>query len=420
MVARKANHIGELLLTAREAVGFRRSELARHVGLDPSYIYRLEVGDRRPSRESILAIAEVVKAESEATNKWLTAAGYAPLPLLAMVRAAGEIPLERSHRGKLPADREAARWANWLEAMGLQELTVKRLLQAIETVGLVQQQRVVKTISATISCVTEMLEAPIGTAVIPAAGGQHQLVAPHVMQRLLLGAIAEAADSGVSKVVLILAPGMVDSIYSPLKTALDLAVVPHVELLYCEQALPQGLGDAVLQAEALVDGKPFAVLLPDDVIRQRVGRSTLPSEFRRMVEFFRRLGDVSLIAVTSLPKAKMSNYGIAKVGAKAVISNVRPITQLVEKPDHAHPILRSPRAFGIVGRYLMQPDIFLSLRKQKEEALPRLQLTDALERLRREGGRLHAVEMKAQRQDIGEMLGRASELIGVPPTADFG
>ena len=410
------NHIGQLLLTAREAQGLSRSALAQHVGLDASYIYRIEVGDRRPSRKSILAIAEVVRVNSEETNKWLTASGYAPLPLLVMVRAAVETHGGRPHRNtksNAPADREAARWANWLEAMGLHELTVKRLLQAIETVGLVHQQRVAKTISAAISCVTEMLEAPIQTAVIPAAGGQHQLVAPHVMQHLLLGAIAEAADSGISKIVLVLAPGMVDSIYSPLKAALEMAVVPRVELLYCEQALPRGLGDAVLQTEALVDGKPFAVLLPDDVIRQRVGRSSLPSEFHRMMEIFRQLGDSSLIAVTSLPKSKMSNYGIAKLGAKAVISNVRPIIQLVEKPEPAHPILRSLRAFGIVGRYLMQPDIFLALRKQKEAALPRLQLTDALERLRRGGGHLHAVEIKAQRQDIGEMLGRASELIGV-------
>ena len=66
----------------------------------------------------------------------------------------------------------------------------------------------------------------------------------------------------------------------------------------------------------------------------------------------------------------------------------------------------------------MQPEIFTALRQQKKDARPRVELTDALERLRKGGGKLHAVELKARRQDVGEMLGRASELIG--DSADAG
>lgn len=143
MAAEESNHVGQLLLTAREAAGLSRRALARYVGLDASYVYRIEVGARRPSRAAILAIAEGVRADREEISKWLMAAGYAPVPLLAIVRAAVETehgsPRTKA-KSDTPADREAARWAHWLEAMGLHELTVKRLLQAIGTVGLVQQK----------------------------------------------------------------------------------------------------------------------------------------------------------------------------------------------------------------------------------------------------------------------------------------
>lgn len=423
MTAEGHNHIGRLLRVAREAAGLSRSALARHAGLDTSYIYRIEVGDRRPSRESILAISEVVRADGEEVNRWLMAASHAPLLLLAVVRSAeakqdGRVrPDEKS---SVPADKEAGQRANWLEAMGLQELTIKRLLHAFGTVDPARQRRTAKTISAAISRVTEMLETPVRTALIPAAGGQHRLLAPHAMQSLLLGAISEATEAGISRTVLILAPGMMDSLYTPLKTALELAVVPRIELHYREQALPIGLGDAVLRAETLVDGEPFAVLLPDDVIRQHVGRASLPSELRRMIEVFRHLGDTSLVAVTPVLKSKMPRYGIAALGARAVMPDVRPVTRLIEKPENGHPILRSRLTFGIVGRYLMQPDIFTALRQQKKEVPSRVELTDALERLRRGGGKLHAVELNARRHDVGEMLGRAGELIGVSAGASTG
>lgn len=421
MVAEGQDHIGQLLRAAREAAGLSRSALAQDAGLDTSYIYRIEVGDRRPSRESILAISEVIRADSEEVNRWLVAASYAPLPLLAVVRLAKVKQDGRARpdeKSSVPADKKAGRRANWLEAMGLQELTIKRLLRAFGTVDPARQRRTAKTISAAISRVTEILEAPIRTALIPAAGGQHRLLAPHAMQHMLLVAISEAAEAGISRIILILAPGMMDSLYTPLKAALDLSVVPPVELHYREQVLPMGLGEAVLRAETLVDGEPFAVLLPDDVIRQRAGRASPPSDLRRMIEVFRHLGDTSLIAVTPVLKSKMPMYGIAALGAKAVMPDIRPIIQLVEKPVNRHPILRSRRAFGIVGRYLMQPEIFTALRQQKKDVPARVELTDALERLRRTGGRLHAVQLKARRRDVGEMLGRASELIGV--SADEG
>lgn len=296
--------------------------------------------------------------------------------------------------------------------MGLQETRIERLLQAMETAKLPERQEVEKAVSTTFSRIAEMLEAPVHTAVIPAAGGQHRLIAIHVMQRLLLRVIGEAVESSISNIVLVLAPGMKDALYTPLKEALDLAVVPSIKLHYSEQAKAEGLGDAILQAEAFVGKEPFAVSLPDDIVRERIGRAAHSRELRSMMDAFRDLDGANFLAVTSVLKSKMPHCGVAKIGAKEVLPKIFPIIQLTEKPDSTHLICRSTRAFGIVGRYLLQPDVFGPLHELREKGRRPVELTDALERLHQEGHNVYAFELRAPRQDIGEILGQASELIG--------
>ena len=88
-----------LLQQARVAAGLSRGALAQRVGLDPSHVYRIETGGRRPSREAALALADALGVEGEAVNTWLVAAGYAPLPLLPRVRGA----VRTRGRGRSPA-----------------------------------------------------------------------------------------------------------------------------------------------------------------------------------------------------------------------------------------------------------------------------------------------------------------------------
>jgi len=108
----------------------------------------------------------------------------------------------------------------------------------------------------------------------------------------------------------------------------------------------------------------------------------------------------------------MPHCGVVEVDAKEIMPNILPIRQLVEKPEPTHPICRSTRAVGIVGRYLLPPDIFRLLHELRDNGHRPVQLTDALERLRQAGRSIYAFRLEAIRQDIGEVLGQASELIG--------
>jgi UTP--glucose-1-phosphate uridylyltransferase len=223
--------------------------------------------------------------------------------------------------------------------------------------------------------------------------------------------IGEAAEAGIRKIVLVLAPGSVEPLYRPIKEALDLMVVPSLEHCSCEQARPEGLGDAVLQAEALVGRGPFAVLLPDDVLREPGPRKTHATEFHRMMEAIAQLEEGQVVAVHHVPKSKMPHCGVARLAAKEVMPRIFPIEELIEKPDPSHPICRGERAYGIVGRYLLQPAIFKALRALKKKGLRPLHITAALEHLRREGQGVYAFKVEARREDIGEALDQAGELL---------
>jgi UTP--glucose-1-phosphate uridylyltransferase len=410
---------GQCLQQAREAADLSRQALAQRVGLDPSYIYRVETGARRPSREAALAFAEALGVQGEAVNAWLEAAGYAPLPLLPRVRGAIRTRGAVRTRGRSPGPAaepspvwDTARWAQWLEAMGLKDASLAHLLQALETAEPQQRQAVTQAVAATFTRLIEQVEAPVRTAIIPAAGGQHRLFAPHVMQRLLLRAMREAVESGLSRIVLVLPPGLEESLYMPLKAACELALVPLLTVRYCVQPSPDGLGDAVLQAQAEVGAEPFAVLLPDDIVRERMGRAVYTWELRRMLEAFRHLARSHLVSVTRVPKTKMSQCGVVRVAAREVLPSVQSTLQLIEKPPATHPICRATRTFGIVGRYLLQPSIFEALLALRDQGPSPVHLTAALDHLRQAGEDVYTFALEGKREDLGAVFVEARTRLG--------
>lgn len=72
-----------LLRSYRERSGRSRNSLADEVGVDPSYLTRIEHGDREPPRQHIIeALARVLRLTVPERNRLLVAAGYAPVSLV--------------------------------------------------------------------------------------------------------------------------------------------------------------------------------------------------------------------------------------------------------------------------------------------------------------------------------------------------
>ncbi len=161
---------------------------------------------------------------------------------------------------------------------------------------------------------------------------------------------------------------------------------------FVEQSAPLGLGHAVWCAHELVGNEPFALLLPD-VLVQTEGKGCLA----QMVQVYKQCGG-NVIAVEQVPKERAKNYGIVSVGEGE--GRVYPIHGMVEKPEPG----TEPSDLAILGRYILQPEIFEVLSRQEKGAGGEIQLTDAMLALI-ESEPFHAVKTEGSVYDCGSSVG---------------
>jgi UTP--glucose-1-phosphate uridylyltransferase len=163
------------------------------------------------------------------------------------------------------------------------------------------------------------------------------------------------------------------------------------EVVSVRQQQPLGLGHAVWCARHVVGDEPFAVLLADDLM---VGK---PGALKQMVDSWERVGG-NLVATEEVPAEKTSSYGIITPGGTD--GDLTEVRGLVEKPAPEV----APSRLGVIGRYILQPDVMRVLDKGERGAGGEIQLTDAMAKLI---GRqpFHALKVDAVRHDCGDRAG---------------
>ena len=135
---------------------------------------------------------------------------------------------------------------------------------------------------------------------------------------------------------------------------------------FTRQQDPLGLGHAVWCARELVGDEPFALLLPDVLVKHE--RSCLA----QMIDAAQGLDRANVIAVEEVPMERISSYGVVGVGETK--GKMFKVTDMVEKP----PREKAPSNLIITGRYILQPEIFNILATQSRGAGGEIQLTDAM------------------------------------------
>ncbi|APG85845.1 UTP--glucose-1-phosphate uridylyltransferase GalU [Sinorhizobium americanum] len=137
---------------------------------------------------------------------------------------------------------------------------------------------------------------------------------------------------------------------------------------FTRQQAPLGLGHAVWCARDLVGNEPFALLLPDMIMKGEKGC------LKGMVELYEHSGG-NVIAVEECAPDQAHKYGIVGVGDR--VGDGFKITKMVEKPAPG----TAPSNFFINGRYILQPNIFPILERQERGAGNEIQLTDGMVKL---------------------------------------
>ena len=169
-------------------------------------------------------------------------------------------------------------------------------------------------------------------------------------------------------------------------------VPPGVSCVYIRQGEPLGLGHAVLCAQPAVGNEPFFVHLADDLIHGA-------SPCLKQMAAFRREHGGSVLGVQQVPREQTGSYGIVDVGDADPEKGGR-IRHMVEKPAPEE----APSNLAVVGRYLLEPEIFEKLERTGRGAGGEIQLTDGIAALLKER-EVHAMPFEGQRYDCGSKLG---------------
>jgi UTP--glucose-1-phosphate uridylyltransferase len=163
------------------------------------------------------------------------------------------------------------------------------------------------------------------------------------------------------------------------------------ELVTVRQQQPLGLGHAVWCARHVVGDESFAVLLPDDLMAGK------PGALRQMIDAWEKVGG-NILATEEVPPDKTRSYGIITPGAAE--GALTEVIGLVEKPAPEE----APSRLGVIGRYILQPEVMRVLDAGEVGAGGEIQLTDAMAKLIGKQP-FHALKVDAQRYDCGDRAG---------------
>jgi len=249
--------------------------------------------------------------------------------------------------------------------------------------------------------------AGLGTRILPASKSVPKEMLPVVDKPLIQYIIEEALAGGIEDIVLITRQGKsaienhfdtdfeLETILAQKGKGETLAVIKNIvqmmNIISVRQKQPLGLGHAILCAKPLISDEPFAVLLPDDLVD-----SNTPC-IGQLLEIYQETG-APVVAVEQVPKKDISRYGV--IDPEYVRDGLYKAKKLIEKPSPEE----APSDLGVIGRYILTPEIFNVLEHIPFGRGGELQLTDALNRLA-QMNTVYAYEFKGKRYDAGDKLG---------------
>jgi UTP--glucose-1-phosphate uridylyltransferase len=252
--------------------------------------------------------------------------------------------------------------------------------------------------------------AGLGTRFLPATKAMPKEMLPVVDRPLIQHVVDEAYEAGIDHLVFVtgrnksviedhfdrqfeLEVTLVERNKKTELTLLSEALPEAGTVSFTRQQSPLGLGHAVWCAREIVGHEPFALLLPDVLVKHKRGC------LAQMIDAAKDLdAKANIIAVEEVPTDRVHMYGVVGVGAAK--GKAFSITKMVEKPKASE----APSNLSITGRYILQPEIFGILEKQAAGAGGEIQLTDAMARLIGKQP-FHAFTFDGERHDCGSAEG---------------
>ena len=250
--------------------------------------------------------------------------------------------------------------------------------------------------------------AGIGTRFLPASKATPKEMLPIIDKPLVQYAVEEAIEIGIEEIVFItndekhsikkhfqnnqkLEQKLLRKNKEEFVEKLNPKIFKDIKFHYVIQKEQNGLGDAVLKAESLINGEAFALLLPDDLFFSKKScLSQLSSIFLNT--------NASTIAVNKIDKNNIHKYGVIKPGKEK--NEAILIDDIIEKPL----VEDAPSDIAVCGRYIFTSTIFDHLKKVELDKSGEIQLTDAIKSLLSEE-QVYAKIYEGEKFDCGSKMG---------------
>ncbi len=252
----------------------------------------------------------------------------------------------------------------------------------------------------------------LGTRFLPATKATPKEMLPVAEKPLIQYAFEEAMEAGIEKFIFVTGrnKGSIEdhfdnmyelqSILSEKKKAemLEKTIgwLPKPgQIVFLRQQHPLGLGHAVLCAEKFVGDEPFAVSLADEMVYED------NNYLSRMIDLYNNVETekANILGIDEVAKLEdVKKYGIVDpINENAVFTGVK---GMVEKPEPE----KAPSKLSIIGRYILEPEIFDCIRQTESGAGGEIQLTDAMKILLRKQA-FYGLKFSGERFDCGSILG---------------
>ncbi len=254
--------------------------------------------------------------------------------------------------------------------------------------------------------------AGLGTRFLPASKSIPKEMVTVVDRPAIEYVVREAVEAGIEEIILVThaSKGAIENYFDrnfELETTLEqkkkfdllkeiTEIIPsHISVISVRQPQPLGLGHAVLCAKAVVGNEPFAVLLPDVLVKNEKGINDLAQMMQRY-----ETAQATQIMVEAVPDELVDQYGIVEVSLLPEAGQSIAMQGIVEKPA----VGTAPSNLSVIGRYILPAEIMQLLEQTPKGAGNEIQLTDAIALLQQKQA-VEAYRMQGQTFDCGSKLG---------------
>ncbi len=249
-----------------------------------------------------------------------------------------------------------------------------------------------------------------GTRFLPATKAVPKEMLPILTKPLLQYGVEEAMSAGINNMAIVTGRGK-RSIEDHFDNSFEIEnqlknsskrhylkeitkIIDSATFTYVRQKEMLGLGHAILSGRPLIGDEPFAVILADDLCdNPHRGITT------QMIEAYEKY-ECSIIAIEEVPMNQVDKYGIISGSLVEGSKNDFLVNNMIEKPDQKN----APSNLGIIGRYILTPDIFDILETIQPGKNGEIQITDAL-LVQAKKGKVIACKFEGTRFDCGSVKG---------------